>query len=1539
MRFLSLVLAMVFLAAATEADEVIVLTDGSRIEVKEFEVKENVIVFTTLDGRLRSLPLSYVDLETTQSLGRKLTEPMELSQNHVDNARQALTLYGVKDSVFQLGELLESQLEGAEAQIPKPVLEMLRNAVRKGVDGERVFEVVVQRFALAAEEEALMAWIEWLQSPLARRIVEMEMASQSPEAEEERARFVESLEQEGTPSGRIDLLRRLDEAVRATEAGMDAYFAMMKGMNQAMRSVIPEAPAEQDQELESLRKQLAEGAKEHTIQQMLFTYRSATDPDLQSYIQYWETDSGRRFTELTTDAVMAGIAFAADAIGRAFAEDVRAARQEMTEQGQAPEPQVFEELNFQFTPPETGWAPLDVSSLNPDASLGYMRRKPTVVFMIVAESGGEQLASLTSEGVAAIVQSSIQSVSDSYQLISKEPHLLKDMEGLLLISEARIQNREFHYIHWIYGRHGFFYQLMAYGPKSELDFDALRRHAEEAFQGFGLIDPERVSRGSLGVPLEDHRSTRYGYSLAVAGSGWRSWDDLHEELPDADMGGLHGTTSGFVVIPFCLGGLDPSLDRLSKALLKRLELSPTGDNVSSRKNIGHGKLTGYEIQLERNVEGMDFVYRIQTWKAPHFGYLVAVWTMKEGGSPESLDDLLNRFDIDPGYPPFTGTEELTDQEKSTHGFILNDIGIDLLAQSQQAASIPYLEAADAYKPDDETIVENLMMSYAQAGRHADGLDFIARNDRLFRDNLALLSYRPFLLSQVGRKEEAIRYYRELFERGFQSEYDLSDYTELLWEMGRPTEAVSAVEHYRRDRDSPSAARLEAELHRRSGDYDRAIEILVQKRETAPMDLDLARSLMDAYYEAERYKESLDLAAAFIGKGYESPDIYFRKGQNEISLGWYKAAKVSLQVALDGEPTNANIREHLDYVSGLLGEGDVEAIRHPIPPVSIPAQLRTASDSPPASSLLSDYGAYFVSQARAISYRRNQEYKQTDFLKVKVLDQKAVSRFSSLRFSFDPLDENVYVNELVVTDATGEVRETGEVSDYYVVDDGSGDLATQDKILTIPVSGLEPGHTVELTLTRRKISPPKRLPFVRYVFPSTVPVLKSSLYVEGDIEDMNYRWVNASAPEVSDGSLLWSFASPPVYRTESFVDAVETFLPTVWIGDRTNSWEVLTKDYLKDIEDRLDSAPESQELARSLVSGLNDPEQRIRKIAEYVRDNITYKAIEFGRRAWTPNPFGDIVRNRYGDCKDHSVLFYHLLRAIDIPVSLALVSVSSRVQSEVPSLDQFDHMIAYTPAFGNGHFFDLTDKGFDGSQNPPMGLGGRQALVLDPDSPALCNIPDYPRDSNQVHSKRMLKIVDSSDVEVEETLSLHGYYGAQMRSYLEGLDSSARMRQIQNQMSSSGTVILRELTAENLSSPQSPLVLNIRYLLPGVFHSVEHQISGRITAVWEQVFLSIPHIENRQTPYRLEYPVTIQSDVELTSPGGYHIKLSPSSGNHRDDISDWSMETEKEPTRLRIHYEVRVPNRQGPASDYQLLETSLNRSLEALERSIVFEKTS
>jgi hypothetical protein len=52
--------------ASSSSGELVVLADGTRIEVLHYEVKGRLVVFTTLDGKLRSVARAGVDLDATR---------------------------------------------------------------------------------------------------------------------------------------------------------------------------------------------------------------------------------------------------------------------------------------------------------------------------------------------------------------------------------------------------------------------------------------------------------------------------------------------------------------------------------------------------------------------------------------------------------------------------------------------------------------------------------------------------------------------------------------------------------------------------------------------------------------------------------------------------------------------------------------------------------------------------------------------------------------------------------------------------------------------------------------------------------------------------------------------------------------------------------------------------------------------------------------------------------------------------------------------------------------------------------------------------------------------------------------------------------------------------------------------------------------------------------------------------------------------------------------------------------------------------------
>src|SRR5439155_21618233 len=76
-------------------------------------------------------------------------------------------------------------------------------------------------------------------------------------------------------------------------------------------------------------------------------------------------------------------------------------------------------------------------------------------------------------------------------------------------------------------------------------------------------------------------------------------------------------------------------------------------------------------------------------------------------------------------------------------------------------------------------------------------------------------------------------------------------------------------------------------------------------------------------------------------------------------------------------------------------------------------------------------------------------------------------------------------------------------------------------------------------------------------------------------------------------------------------------------------------------------------------------------------DVRYVAIELGIGGYQPHLADEVLKNRYGDCKDKVCLLLSLLAAAGIPGEPALVKTAGEgvLDTALVDLGQFDHMIA------------------------------------------------------------------------------------------------------------------------------------------------------------------------------------------------------------------------------------------------------------------------
>lgn len=237
---------------------------------------------------------------------------------------EVLDLYGVKAQVDQLPGLLQAQLENEESGYPPEVYGVLREAFGEAYRADVLYQTLLEHMAGNAEPGHLRAAREWLRGPVARKLVQMEIAASSPQAQEELQSFMDGFDAD-TPESRerLRLIQALDEAGGATEVALAVSVETVRAVVRGVQPLLPEdkrMPApEIEREIGRLEIQLQMTMQYGTWLSLLYTYREASDDELMEYLAFLESAEGNWLNHAAGDALIEAIRVAGQEAGRRIA--------------------------------------------------------------------------------------------------------------------------------------------------------------------------------------------------------------------------------------------------------------------------------------------------------------------------------------------------------------------------------------------------------------------------------------------------------------------------------------------------------------------------------------------------------------------------------------------------------------------------------------------------------------------------------------------------------------------------------------------------------------------------------------------------------------------------------------------------------------------------------------------------------------------------------------------------------------------------------------------------------------------------------------------------------------------------------------------------------------------------------------------------------------------------------------------------------------------------------------------------------------------
>jgi transglutaminase-like putative cysteine protease len=125
---------------------------------------------------------------------------------------------------------------------------------------------------------------------------------------------------------------------------------------------------------------------------------------------------------------------------------------------------------------------------------------------------------------------------------------------------------------------------------------------------------------------------------------------------------------------------------------------------------------------------------------------------------------------------------------------------------------------------------------------------------------------------------------------------------------------------------------------------------------------------------------------------------------------------------------------------------------------------------------------------------------------------------------------------------------------------------------------------------------------------------------------------------------------------------------------------------------LKQEPDLSAVFKEIFKGNETTDEKINKIINFVQDDIRYMGIESGIGSIKPFPPDQVVKQRFGDCKDKSLLLVSLLKKIGVnkayPV-LVNTYIKQELHKSFPSNEVFNHCIALFELNDTTYWIDPT----------------------------------------------------------------------------------------------------------------------------------------------------------------------------------------------------------------------------------------------------------
>ncbi|WP_394835068.1 DUF3857 domain-containing protein [Pendulispora rubella] len=314
-----------------------------------------------------------------------------------------------------------------------------------------------------------------------------------------------------------------------------------------------------------------------------------------------------------------------------------------------------------------------------------------------------------------------------------------------------------------------------------------------------------------------------------------------------------------------------------------------------------------------------------------------------------------------------------------------------------------------------------------------------------------------------------------------------------------------------------------------------------------------------------------------------------------------------------------------------------------------------------------------------------------------------------------------------------------------------------------------------------------------------------------------------------------------------------------------------------------------------------PAARALAALRFVQDDVRYLGIEMGANSHRPHPASDVLKQRFGDCKDKSVLLIALLTALGIEAHAVLVDtvLGEHVENELPSPYAFNHAVVRILLEGKPIWVDPTRS----LERGPLGaapLRYGKALVAARDTNALSTIEaPFPRDPTVVTFESFR--FGDTDGRLDVVRTFRDADARAIRHRLAGVPrAKIQKRYLDEYATMYPTIEVREEMTVEDRPDEDAVVLREHYVMLKVVK--EGDFSVRAHGIADIV--GATQSAKRNAPLGIEYPAFEHHQIELYTDDGIRFP-DPPDDTFQDSALIFTVRSETHDKRAILDFEVRT----------------------------------